>query len=144
VQPPIFRPRRRPAWPRWSIALSLAGLLGAAAVAAVIWHGARTSLVVRGLSLAVAPSEGRCPRADYTFTAVITTNGSAGRIRLRWTEPDGTRSGIVTTTVKPGAAVTTARLAFTITGTTAVNRSARVTVLEPTERTATVTIRYTC
>ncbi len=148
VIPPVPRPvAARPARRRRTpIVIALAGSLviaGAATVTVVSTQAAELAVVAA--TVTVDPAEASCPNARYVFTARIATNGAAGRLRLRWLQPDGERTGTTAVDVVKGQDPVTARLQFDVTGGEPLRGSARLEVLSPQRLTAApVQVSYRC
>jgi hypothetical protein len=109
------------------------GLVLLVALAAGGWLIARRAptLALTGATVRVQPSVGSCPGADFRATATIRTNGGTGRIRLRWTQPDGTPLPPTELAAKGGSAA--AVLRFRITGERPLTGRVRLQVLAPNQ-----------
>ena len=141
--PPPTRsgPRRRT-----TLLLGAVAVLALAAAAAVIVASAEAApLTVEAATVTVDAADRSCPTARYIFTAVIDTNGAAGRLRLRWLQPDGAATEATALDVLEGQDPVTARLQFDVTGEEPLQGSAQLQVLSPQQLTATpVEVSYSC
>ncbi len=150
VAPAKVRNRRRRA--PWVAA----GVVSAALVAGVVvlassggsgGKGGGTSgpLAVAGVSVRASMATGHCPRAEWTFTADVATNGSAGKLRLHWLRPDDKATPEQTVQIAAGQRTATVVLRFTVTGSKPLHGAARLELLEPIRRVAQApAVSYTC
>lgn len=143
---PVHRRRWSGARVRW-VAVAAAVVLGLGAATAVVAVRRSGEVAVLGVTASVTPGGGlaRCPRATFLFTGVIRTNGKAGTVRLRWTEPDGARTAETRLPAARGVRQLRAALRYEVTGAAAFTGAARLHVLAPrTVDSAPVPIRYDC
>lgn len=125
------------------VAVAVAGLLGVT-VAALTLTGDK-ALAVQEVSLSADATEGQCPAAVYLVTARIVTNGAAGRLSLRWSQPDGTRTDTTDVEVPEASAEVQAQLRFSVQGDTELTGQALLHVLTPTSLdSGPLTLTYSC
>lgn len=137
-------PGRRRRWPRAGLLL---GAVAAAAVAGLLvlgGGGTSPALTVSSPSVTVTAT-GACPAATYVFEGTLTSNGSAGVVRVRWTRPDGYLTAPVSITVPEGRRRVSARLRVEVRGQQPLSAPAVLHVLSPQALSATsAPVRYSC
>jgi hypothetical protein len=138
----LRRRRRLGRWP--ALALVATGLV-AAVGAWFVWTRS-PALEVTSLQVEVDPTSGTasCPEGDFVFTAVLSTNGSPGTLRLQWVQPDGVTTRTVGVEVGRGQLEVRAELPFSVRGTAPVEGSAEIRVLSPQPLSASRAMRYEC
>ena len=127
------------------VAVVAAAIVGGVAAAAMTSDSPQ--LVLGNITTAVTPADGqgRCPAADFEFSARLRTNGEAGTVRLQWLLPDGRITAPVTLQARAGQRAMSADLRFAVTGEQPLNGPAVLRVLAPESREArTPTINYRC
>jgi eukaryotic-like serine/threonine-protein kinase len=157
VRTPVERPREVPALPigrqrrRPPVLLSAAAAVALGAAVLLLRptdDGDQVGpLVVERVGVEVDPADGvgTCPRATFTFSAAIETDGGAGDLRVAWTRPDGRDSEPAVIDVSEGRSTSTAVLTFEVTGELPLDGVAVLRVLEPTETSATSPpVAYRC
>ena len=148
-EPPVGgRIRPAPARRRmWWVGGGLVFLAGVGGLLAVTLGGSSSSppLAVSAVRVTASMVDGHCPRADWTFTANITVNASAGDLRIQWTRPDGKVSPPQRIPVRRGQRNEQAELRFTVTGSQSLRGAATLKVLSPGELSAaSMPISYGC
>ena len=159
ISEPTVRVSRKPPAPvavtgrpptRWLGRRRLAGLSALAVVATgvgvgtMVMSGSDSALEVTAVNMNVDPDSGSCPRAVFTFTAVIRTNGAAGEVSFRWRRPDGEVLPQRDVEVTSGQSSIRARLDFTLRGRAPLKGEAVLEVRSPGEATGRQAITYAC
>jgi serine/threonine protein kinase len=109
--------------------------------------GPTRPFAVSSVSLDVAPvsATGHCPRASFTFSAHIETNGQAGSLRFAWKRPDGVTTPPQSVSVPAHVSTVVETLAFTYRGTESGSGAATVRVMGPTNLSSLpVDVKYDC
>lgn len=110
-------PARRRRWPLVAAAATAAALVaGALTVAFIRGDGTPATLSVQSVSVTTTPPLGRCPSQRFVVRTVVTTNGAAGRLTVRWLLPDGRTRAPRTITVSAGESSVEVRVGVVITG----------------------------
>jgi hypothetical protein len=108
------------------------------------WQHLRDKVQVA--SVAVAPAQvldGECD-VQYDIVGTITTNGKAGIVSYEWVRSDGQNSGTLKQSVGAGQTSTTVHLHWEFTGEGAMNATATLRVLAPTQTEGSAQIPYSC
>ena len=93
----------------------------------------------------MSPSaEASCPLGQFTFTAVVHTNGGGGSLTLNWVRPDGVNTAPRTVDVSDGQRQATAQLRFTLKGEAPLDGEAVLQVTEPNPISGSQHISYVC
>ncbi|MFN2517964.1 MAG: serine/threonine-protein kinase [Jatrophihabitantaceae bacterium] len=113
------RRRRRRRVPLLIGTLLLAIVLAVAVTRLVSTKPPQAALSVRSVAVTARPDppRARCPSAHFDFVAVILTNGSAGKLEVQWTKPDGLLSTVQQISVPSGQKSVSTGLRFAVSGT---------------------------
>jgi hypothetical protein len=147
VAPPQTSPGARAARSRRRVWVLPAVPVIAIVVAFVVTRdrGTPPPLEITSLAVTVTPAAGRCPSAHFTFTAVLRTNGSAGTVVGRWTQPNGTAQAPFALRVAKGQRTARAVLTVSVAGTQPLRGPAVLTLSGPgARRVASPPIDYLC
>lgn len=151
--PPSGSPKRRKVRSRrtpWFVAGAAVLAAGIGTLVAVTVGGGgggskAQPFAVSAVRVRASMPSGSCPRAQWSFTADLTTNGSAGRLRLRWLRPDGKPTADQTVGVAAGQRQQSVVLRFTVTGSRPLAGAATLQLLAPrTLRSSSSPVAYTC
>lgn len=127
--PRLLTPRRRRRRRALVVVVAAAALAGVAVAVLSLTGG--DPLVVSQVALTSDPAEGGCPTADFVVTARIATNGTAGHLRLQWSQPNGDRTEPSEVRVPEGQREVVAELRFSVQGNTELSGDAVLHVLGP-------------
>ncbi len=143
-------PKRRTSRRRWIVAAVIGVLLalGAAGIVVALSGGGKSKpppLAVSSIAVRASALAGRCPKAQWTFTADIATNGSPGLLRLRWQRPDGQQTPEQTVQLASGQTKEAVILRFTVTGSRSLSGAATLKVLSPPpQQASSPRVSYSC
>ena len=144
--PPGQRRRSKKPWLIAAAAVFFAAAIGI--VVGLTGGGGKAKVVplaVTGVRVHTSGLTGTCPKAVWTFTAELATNGSEGQVRLRWVRPDGKATAGQTVDVRPGQHTVPAVLRFTVTGARPLQGAAKLQVLAPGSPSASsAAVSYSC
>jgi hypothetical protein len=142
---PVYSPPRPNRLRRSALLAGAAAAAIAVTTAVVLSTRGHGRLAIRALRLAVAPQEASCPKATYTFTATLTTNGQGGPIQFQWLKPGGDRTPPAVVQLPSHTSNPQVQLKFTVDGTTSAAMTATLEILGPSRLSATSPVaRYTC
>jgi eukaryotic-like serine/threonine-protein kinase len=123
-----------------ALAIAATGL----GVGAMVMSGSDPPLDVTAVDVDVDPDRGSCPRAAFTFTALIRTNGEPGVVSFRWRRPDGEVLPPRDVEVSSGQSSFRARLDFALRGRAPLEGQAVLEVLSPGDARGQESVRYGC
>ncbi|GAA2499534.1 hypothetical protein [Streptomyces gobitricini] len=139
VPGPAPVPRRAGGLRRYALAAAvLVTVLGHLA-----WQRHGPGVEVRDVAVTTDPAGPACDAAA-DVVAVVRTNGRPGTLAYRWVRSDGTRSERLTERMPPGRHDATLHLLWTFRGPGHHPAEARLELLEPARRTASVRFTYDC
>jgi serine/threonine protein kinase len=143
--PSDTKPDRRSRWILLVVGVLLAAIAGGVIVA-TSGKGKREpqSLAVTSIVVRASTLTGRCPKGQWTFTADVATNGSAGTLRLHWQRPDGENTQDQTIRMVDGQMRQLVVLRFTVTGVRALKGAATLKLLTPQQQARSPTVNYSC
>jgi serine/threonine protein kinase len=135
---------------RWILAAAVVVPLSAVIaglIAATVVHGKRpprASLKVNSTAVRASMLTGRCPRAQWIFTADLRTNGSAGMITFHWLRPDGKQTQEQTLHLVNGQTSQAVVLRFTVTGSRPLTGAATLQLTSPPRQASSPRVAYSC
>jgi serine/threonine-protein kinase len=150
VPSPVPSPAANPGHSRraWILGAVIGGSLAAAAAAIALIVGGGTSaptpLRVTSIAVHASTLTGHCPRSQWTFTADVVTNGSAGTLRFRWLRPDGKQTPEQTLAVGAHQTREKLLLRFTVTGSRPLQGVATLQGVGSNWRSSSPAVAYSC
>lgn len=146
--PPGGPPRKSRRIPKKILAAAAVFVGGIGALLAVLLGTGSPKpapLAVADVSVHASSGVSKCPRANWTFVADVTLNGSPGKLTVRWLRPDGRPTTQQTLQVRSGERSARVELRFVVTGSRPLQGAATLQILDPAQRQASsAQISYTC
>ena len=139
AQPTDDPPRRRRRLITWLLPL----LVLIAVLAILLWQHSGTPLTVTDAAVHAASPALTCD-GTANVNATMHTNGASGTITYRWRRSDGTVSDTLRQQVTKGSSNVHVVLLWSFHGQGAMNATATLEVLSPSQISASTTFTYTC